>query len=307
LDALDATESKRLLAAILAAHPELVAEAAELADAQLGAVTVEDVAEDVAFAVGELHVEDVWERSGPRADGEYVEPTEAAWTVVEEAVAPFIHDLARRLELGRRAEATVLCQGTLLGLYRVSQEEGDFLDGRPDSLEEVAALAIATWKKGRAGRATAGGRAEEWAAIQLAWRVPRDVAVLFGAIRETLRSKLRAERGGSRVTARPSTICSTARCSRGSCASPVRVAPTRSSSETAIAARFLCTSRRSLHVGLLKVRGRAPDDLVFELGLRPDRPPLARYRSGDIAVPEAAVSPSRARAERPEPVGPARA
>ena len=65
--------------------------------------------------------------------------------MVEEAVAPFIHDLARRLELGRRAEATVLCQGTLLGLYRVSQEEGDFLDGHaPDSLEEVAALAITT-------------------------------------------------------------------------------------------------------------------------------------------------------------------
>jgi len=166
LDALDATESKRLLAAILAAHPELVAEAADLADAQLGALTVEDVAEDVALALGELHVEDIWERSGPQADGEYAEPIEAAWAVVEEAVAPYIADLARRIDLGRRAEATVLCQGTLLGLYRVSQEEGDFLDGHaPDSLEEVAALAIATWKKGRAGRATARGRAEEWAAM----------------------------------------------------------------------------------------------------------------------------------------------
>jgi hypothetical protein len=47
----------------------------------------------------------------------------------------------------------------------------------------------------------------------------------------------------SRATARPSTVCSTVRCWRGACASPVRVAPTRSSSETAIAARFPAARR----------------------------------------------------------------
>jgi hypothetical protein len=41
---------------------------------------------------------------------------------------------------------------------------------------------------------------------------------------------------------------------------------------------------RCLHAGLLRVRGRAPDDLIFELGLRPGAPPLARYRSGDVAM-----------------------
>ena len=43
--------------------------------------------------------------------------------------------------------------------------------------------------------------------------------------------------------------------------------------------------QRCLHAGLLRVRGRAPDGLVFELGLRPGASPLARYRAGDIAVP----------------------
>jgi hypothetical protein len=42
---------------------------------------------------------------------------------------------------------------------------------------------------------------------------------------------------------------------------------------------------RGVHAGLVRVRGVAPHGLVFELGVRPDRPPLARYRSGDIAVP----------------------
>jgi hypothetical protein len=42
--------------------------------------------------------------------------------------------------------------------------------------------------------------------------------------------------------------------------------------------------QRCLHAGLLRVRGRAPDQLVFELGVRPGAPPLARYRSGDVAL-----------------------
>jgi len=36
--------------------------------------------------------------------------------------------------------------------------------------------------------------------------------------------------------------------------------------------------------GAASHRGRAPDHLLFELGVRPDGPPLARYRSGDVLV-----------------------
>jgi hypothetical protein len=42
--------------------------------------------------------------------------------------------------------------------------------------------------------------------------------------------------------------------------------------------------QRALHAGLLRIRGRAPDALLFELGLRPGAAPLARYRSGDIEI-----------------------
>jgi hypothetical protein len=42
--------------------------------------------------------------------------------------------------------------------------------------------------------------------------------------------------------------------------------------------------QRSLHAGLLRVRGLAPDGLVFELGVRPGAPSLARYRSGDVVA-----------------------
>jgi hypothetical protein len=46
---------------------------------------------------------------------------------------------------------------------------------------------------------------------------------------------------------------------------------------------------RCLHAGLLRVQGRAPDALVFELGVRAGGPPLARYRSGDVALPREAA------------------
>jgi hypothetical protein len=38
--------------------------------------------------------------------------------------------------------------------------------------------------------------------------------------------------------------------------------------------------------GEVEAGGAAADGLFFELGLRPGASPLARYRSGDIAVPE---------------------
>jgi len=41
---------------------------------------------------------------------------------------------------------------------------------------------------------------------------------------------------------------------------------------------------QAVHGGHVRIRGRAPDHLLFELGVRPDGPPLARYRSGDVLV-----------------------
>jgi hypothetical protein len=167
VDALDGAEAKRLLAALLDSHPDLLSEVADLAEAELGAVTAEDVAEDVAFALEGLSVEDIWERAGTQPDGSYMEPGEAAWEVVGEPVSPFLADLTRRIELGRREEATALCQGILLGLYRSSQEEGGFLDGHaPDTLEEAAVSAVAAWKKGGKGRASSGPGARELAAMR---------------------------------------------------------------------------------------------------------------------------------------------
>lgn len=160
-EALEPAEAKSLLSTLLAARPELLAEVAELADAQLGATTADAVREDAALALEGLGVEDIWERSGRQPDGSYVEPSEAAWEVVEETVASFLVDLGRRVALGRPAEATALCEGLLLGLYEAMQDgEGEFIDGYAEgTLEEAAGRAIEAWTGGAGGtRSRVGAR-----------------------------------------------------------------------------------------------------------------------------------------------------
>ena len=42
--------------------------------------------------------------------------------------------------------------------------------------------------------------------------------------------------------------------------------------------------QRGVHGGRVRIRGRAPEGVTYELGLRSGLPPLERYRSGDRLV-----------------------
>lgn len=48
----------------------------------------------------------------------------------------------------------------------------------------------------------------------------------------------------------------------------------------------LCAAHhlRGIHAGVMRCAGNAPDELVFELGVRPNGPPLATFRSGDVRL-----------------------
>jgi hypothetical protein len=154
---------------------------------------------------------------------------------------------------------------------------------------------------------------------ELRWRLACDVAGLFLAVRETLRARLGVARGPSRgwisdgevfdamldcalvawtlrdpSAGRPDPVVERDgwRCAVPGCTSrrnlhdhhlEFRSAGGSDAPENRVT---LCSFHhlRCLHAGLLRVRGRAPDDLIFELGLRPGAPPLARYRSGDVAM-----------------------
>jgi len=155
---------------------------------------------------------------------------------------------------------------------------------------------------------------------QLAWRVPHDVALLFTSVLETARSRIRSERKGlatggtdgevfdalldlalrawtSRdpgarradpVVERDGYHCAVPGCTSRRNLQDHHVRFRSAGGSDAASNRItLCAfhHQRCLHAGRLRITGRAPDRLVFELGCRPGRGPLARYASGDVLLP----------------------
>lgn len=149
LDRLKPGEAETVLRRLLAAHPDLGAEAEQIARSVLGEVSFESVAEEVEHAVRSLDLDDLNSRAGSHAWG-YTEPSEAAWELFEEAVAPFLEDMQRQMELGLEAEALEICKGVVLALYRLRKgANGDGLLGwAPDFPAETAAHAVHTWWTG---------------------------------------------------------------------------------------------------------------------------------------------------------------
>lgn len=161
LDGLKPEEANDLLRRLLAAHPDLVDEAERTARSLLGAVTFEGIADEVEAAVRALHIADLNRRAGRHQWG-YVEPTEAAWDILEEALEPFIKDMKRRIKLGLEAEALEICKGVLLGLYRLEHgKSSEVVEWVPDFPAETAGWGLEIWWAGDDGtgkRVRASGR-----------------------------------------------------------------------------------------------------------------------------------------------------
>lgn len=157
LDNLKADEAAALLRVLLERHPDLAKEVEDLASSVIGDVSIEDVADAVEDAVRALDLEDLNSRAGSKAYG-YVEPTEAAWELVEEEVMPFLDDIKRRAESGQFDAALATCVGVVLGLYRLRDNDGhEFLGWAADSPDEMAGEAVVTLRKAlRAAKTTRG-------------------------------------------------------------------------------------------------------------------------------------------------------
>jgi len=161
---------------------------------------------------------------------------------------------------------------------------------------------------------------------RLRWWVPVEVALLFMGVKETLRRRLEAEKGravtdgevfegmldealrswtlrdpGSRkpdpVIERDGYRCAVPGCSsRRNLQNHHIVFRSTGGSDASWNRVTLCAFHhlRGVHACRVRVRGRAPEGLVFELGLRgmlnmrnmrsDGEPPLVSYRSGDVMI-----------------------
>lgn len=87
-------------------------------------------------------MDDLHGRAGKHSWG-YVEPTQAAQDLLEEAVAAHLDDMRRRMDLGLDAGAESVCAGIVLGLFRASrQKSGGILEWAPDFPAEDAGYVI---------------------------------------------------------------------------------------------------------------------------------------------------------------------
>jgi len=131
LDALTAAEKGELLDELLAARPQLREQAEALAARHMSDEDRVRVADDVESALRYLDIEELNGRAGYRPGVGYVDPGEAANEILDEALQPFLDDLARRAELGMTAAAVELAVGIVCGLYQCR-------DGGSESLLEYS-------------------------------------------------------------------------------------------------------------------------------------------------------------------------
>jgi len=109
--------------------------------------------DDIAFEVyGELNgieVEDLWDRSGSKRYG-YVDPSDEAWTMFEEALEPFIDEMEKYQKLGLFLEAKNYCIGILRGIYRYEKEsKAKFKDWAVDAPRDYFHRILEKWKDGK--------------------------------------------------------------------------------------------------------------------------------------------------------------
>lgn len=147
LDRLSPEEASEVLRALLDANGSLRPTAVEIATGLITDVDAEQIAQQVS---GELLALDIFSLDGRagRQPWGYVEPTEAAWEILEEAAQPFIDDAIRLAGLGHEDAALTACRGVLLGLYAVRDKGADDLLGHaPNFPDETAAHALDQFKR----------------------------------------------------------------------------------------------------------------------------------------------------------------
>jgi hypothetical protein len=152
LGALTDREKAELLDALVAHDATLAARAGREARSRLATVKIADVAIAVAEELLALDHEELSRHAGRTRYG-YVEPTEAAWSLLEAALQPWLEDIARRAGLGFAGAARQIGLGVLEGLQHAGDGRGnderllswapDFTDDASDTVvRQLAALGI---------------------------------------------------------------------------------------------------------------------------------------------------------------------
>lgn len=143
LDALQGAEATTVLGILISRHPKLKVEAEEIAKELVSSPSAKQVAEDVISAITLIDEDEMAARAGKHSWG-YVEPSEAAMQLLEEAMEDVLADMKRRMELGLEDAARIICCGIAMGLHEIEETCKDGLLGwAPEFPAEEACFAVA--------------------------------------------------------------------------------------------------------------------------------------------------------------------
>jgi hypothetical protein len=109
-------------------------------------VDIEDVGDDVYFALDLIDVEDLWDRAGSSRDG-YMDEVEAATELLEDEFEPFFDQVDRYHELDMRGQERDYCMGVVLGAYRyVKESNSEFRNWCEDLPVECVGELLDRWR-----------------------------------------------------------------------------------------------------------------------------------------------------------------
>jgi hypothetical protein len=148
VQSLSANEAARVLKDMVGRDPGLTQKAYEIALKVAGDVDADAIMDTVFSRLDRLDMDDLNGRAGRTRYG-YVEPTEAAWQIFEEALDPFIDEMKRNQKRGLPAVAKAHCIGIVMGLLEYEKaSSSDFAGWVEDAPGEYIGTVVEEWKKG---------------------------------------------------------------------------------------------------------------------------------------------------------------
>lgn len=147
IESLDPNEALQILRH-LARDPKTRRRIEDLAHEHLSDVDVEGVAGWVYDELDMIDVHDLWESSGSTRHG-YVDVTDRAWEMFDEALDPVREEMERYRRLSMRREGTVVLMGMLKGLHEYKTESSsEFKDWATDAPRDRFRSLLEEWRKG---------------------------------------------------------------------------------------------------------------------------------------------------------------
>jgi hypothetical protein len=147
LDSINEKEALVVLKRLVESSPAIRKKAKEIAQTLLSDVDMDSVADEVLWALESLAVEDVWDNSGSKRDG-YVDTTECAWHMFEDALEPFMQQMQKCQDLSLNDQAKSYCMGLLRGIHTFETESTtEYKDWASDAPAEYFVSIYKEWKK----------------------------------------------------------------------------------------------------------------------------------------------------------------